>query len=84
MNMPITKEQIELNRDFVSKELDRCYNIARKSNLVGICLIRWNPLSDRLESKVAYFEENFDAICWKEDIEKAYSKLNIPYEIYSF
>ena len=80
--MPNSKEQIEKNREFVKQELTRLYKFIEGKNLVFACLIHWEPLRDRLESRVAYFEERYEAALWKDMMNKQYSKLNIPYEIY--
>lgn len=77
-----TNEQIKLNREYVSNELSRIYKIASENKLIPACVIHWAPLSKCLESRVAYFEENYEANLWKEKMIQIYSDLDLPYEIY--
>jgi len=83
-NMPTTLEQIEINREFVSKELNRLYKIARNNDLIFSCVIHWAPLSKCLESRVAFFEERYEASLWEDSMRSTYSKLGVPFEVYSY
>ena len=80
--MPETPEQIEKNRKYVEEEIQRCLKIAKINNLKFVCVIYWAPLSNCLESRLGYFEDNFDAVCWKDKMSETYSKFNVPFEIY--
>lgn len=81
-NMPNTKEQIEQNRKFVEKELKRLHKIAGLNNLIFACCIHWAPISKCLESRVAFFEERYEANLWLEQMEKTYTKIDLPFETY--
>lgn len=77
-----TDEQVKLNREFVSNELSRIYKIASENKLIPACVIHWAPLSNALESRVAYFEENYEANLWREKMNDIYSDMDLPYEVY--
>lgn len=81
-NMPSTNEQIQYNRNWVAKELNRLSNIASVSNLIYACLIHWAPISKDLESRVAFFEGRYEAQCWLDNIEKNYINTDVPYSTY--
>lgn len=83
MKINFTEDQIKKNREFVDKEISRVSKISKDSNLFFVCLIHWAPLSNCLESRVAFFEDNYDAYLWKDMMNNTYSKLDILYEIYS-
>lgn len=82
MKINFTEEQIKANREFVKNELDRLWKISRASNLIFACVIHWAPLSNCLESRVAFFEEKYEATLWEDLMKNTYSKLDLPYEIY--
>ena len=81
-NMPNTREQIEYNRKWVANELERLDKIAKTNNLIYACLIHWAPISKDLESRVAFFEEMYEAQEWLKSIESAYIHTEIPYSTY--
>ena len=81
-NMPNTREQIEYNRKWVASELERLNKIAKTNNLVYACLIHWAPISKDLESRVAFFEDRYEAQSWLDNIEKNYRNTDIPYSTY--
>ena len=82
MKMPTTKEQIEINRSYIKKELDRIHHVASKAQLYAAVLFHWAPLSGCLETVVAYFEDYTEGKWWLEDKENTYKRLGVEYTTY--
>lgn len=81
-NMPTTTEQIQKNRIWIDKELNRLESIAASNNLIYACLIHWAPISKSLESRVAFFEDRYEANSWLNNVENSYKYSDLPYTTY--
>ena len=80
--MTYTVSQINTNREYIDNECIRIQKICNSSALVAAVIFHWDPLCNKLETRVGYFEDILEAQFWKEEKEDVYKKMNIDYTSY--
>ena len=80
--MTYTASQINTNREYINSECIRIQKTCNSSVLVAGVIFHWDPFCNKLETRVAYFEDNIEAQFWKEEKEAVYKKMNIDYVSY--
>jgi len=84
MNMPINEKQIQINRNYIDKEINRIKSILDSipSKMEAVLVIHWDPLLDTCESRVALFEDHFLTTEWAANERKIYETLEVPFSVY--
>lgn len=80
--MTYTASQINANRECIDSECARIKDICNLSGLMAAVIFHWDPLCNKLETRVGYFEDVTEAQFWKEMKEAFYKKMNIDYTSY--
>ena len=83
MSINFTAEQIQKNREYIDSEIKRLDKVLKNNtNLQYAVIFHWNPMQNKVDTTVGYFEDFFEARIWSEEKEKVYQKLDLPFVIY--
>ena len=80
--MTYTVDQVNANREYIDNECVRIQKVCNNSNLTAAVVFHWDPLCNKLETRVGYFEDILEAKFWKEEKEETYKTLDLDYSSY--